>query len=630
MKHNEIGCVRPRLRHDVVFTDTGHGVQVRTASAGVVVKGAAAYVFATRLAPFLTGERTVDELCAAVADDRRASLTGFVRTMLDHGFARDMRSAQPAQDERFAAQIGFVEHYLDDAGDAFRRFQHARILLTGTGSVMTAVADVLVRNGAQNVLTMESTVDSQSFDAVCGTDLAHSAAAVAVPLVIHAGKAYFGPATRPGSRSCGMCLRLWLASGDAAPHLSEPQAAFIGNALATEVFRQLTGVPAQTDGHVVVHDLKTLASHRERALRHPSCGSCEDCGPSPAARALPEPMAGFRSPDRTDLRALLGDLDLVAGRVTGAVTGFEDTSVTQSPVKVGQARLRQGRLITGFDLHHVPVARQRATHAALLVHAGEVANIRGHVTKPANLKPADTVPPHEIITWSGRDAEDQPPWLPATSLVSGKQYFVPAAAVHPFSSYNHSGSYDRSSAGDGIGPTFEEATQRGLLTALAYDALGSGHTEPVDSRALQSDPELEFLARTLDVLGLDTELTDLTPSHAHRVVLARTRDARLASAGSALSLRAAVVSALRDLIGQVQLCREGLPADLGNPLVPHTSTPIYGSSAPQAGATADLAGRLACHDIDALVADTTPPDVAQLGLVTARVLLRPSSPLWRN
>jgi hypothetical protein len=627
MTQGAMGGVRPRLRHDVVFTDTGSGVLVHTGGEGVVVKGAAAYVFAARLAPFLTGERTVDDLCAALPAGRRDSVTAFVRTLLDHGFARDIWPApRTAVDEDFAAQLSFIEHYRDDAAESLLRFSTAKVLVTGTGPITAATSDSLIRNGLRDVTIAKSTIDIKTpFDAVCLTSGSQPtiSSPLVVPLMVHDSTVYLGPAVRSGSTSCPNCLRLWLKACPAGTSaFTEPQAAFVGNALAAELFRQLTGVPAQTTGQIVVIDLKTLESRQERALRHPSCPHCVDSGPMSfiPARTLPEPAAAFQRPDRTNLRALLKELAQSAGSVTGALTGFDDTSVTQSPLKVGRVRLRQGRLITGFDLHHMPVARQRATHAALLAYAGEVASIHDEVGEP----PATHVSPEAIVTWSGEDVNSGPPWLPAGSLLSGTRHFVPVSAIHPFSSFNRKGQFDRSSAGDGAAPTVDEAIRRGLLSALAYEALDSSAAELVHLRPSGTDRELEFLVRTADILGLDVELHDLTPGRVCRVVLARSHDPHLVTVAAALSTRAATVSALRDLVGQAQLLGEGSPIDLGNPLMSHPTTPMYSSCSPWTGdaVATRLHGELVARGLDALVVDTTPADVAQLGLVTVRVLLR--------
>ncbi|RLK59473.1 TOMM precursor leader peptide-binding protein [Actinokineospora cianjurensis] len=614
------GEARPRLRHDVVLADTGDGVLIRTPDGHLVVKGPAAYPFAARLAPHLTGAWTVAELCSSLPDDKSRLVAAFVETLLEHGFARDTRSPRSGpRNTSYATQIDLIEHYRDDAEEAFLAFQNATIQVAGAGAVDRATANSLMRNGARNVTVITTPVEPLPADAVCGSaiPLETAPAPLVLPVLTHAGKALLGPATRPGGESCWNCLLLTLEVSESDTPLRQPQADYVGNALGTELFRKLTGIPTPTDGGVVVIDLDTLECTHERVLRHPSCAFCTRAEPVPVvpARAVQEPAAQFRAPSRLMLRALVGELDRSTSPTTGLLTGFHDTSVTQSPLKVGQVRTRCGRTITAFDPHHLPVARQRAVHAALLVHASRF-------TSGGVAEPAAPVPPNELLLWSGQTSTRFSLWLPMTSLLSRTSHFVPAAAVHPVTVHNNSGSFVRTGAGDGIGPTTAEATLRGLLTAFAHHSLGGTHEE-IHLRQADLDPEIDFLLRTLAVLGVTATLTDLAPGMAHRVVRARSSDSGLTSIGAALSTRAATVSALRDLLGRIQLAREGVPFDAGNPLLSHPTCSIYAACALSADDDpAGLYENLIARGLDALAVVTTPSDVAQLGLVTVRVLLR--------
>lgn len=156
--HDAVWSVRPRLRHDVLFADTGSGVLLRHAEASFVVKGRSAYRFFAALAPFLTGEATVGELADVVPDQQHPMLLGLVRTLLDRDFARDRN---PASDDvleedirnHFRRQIDYVEHYVDGAGERFARFRDLRVLVAGEGEVAEWAALALLRNGAAAVHT---------------------------------------------------------------------------------------------------------------------------------------------------------------------------------------------------------------------------------------------------------------------------------------------------------------------------------------------------------------------------------------------------------------------------------------------------------------------------------------------
>jgi bacteriocin biosynthesis cyclodehydratase domain-containing protein len=149
-------AVRPRLRHDVVFAETGDGVLLRDSDNGFVVKGKSAYRLASLMFPFLNGEHSVDDLCAGLSPAHRGMVLDMVRTLLDRGLARDARPALPgtlveAVRQRFSPQLNFIDHYADDPERRFRAFRTARVLVAGVGETAAAAAVSLLRNGLERL-----------------------------------------------------------------------------------------------------------------------------------------------------------------------------------------------------------------------------------------------------------------------------------------------------------------------------------------------------------------------------------------------------------------------------------------------------------------------------------------------
>src|SRR5690348_8284381 len=149
-----LDAVRPRLRHDVVFADTGEGVFLHHADGGFVLRGRSAYRWVSSLFPYMTGEHTVGELCDGLSDERRVMVEDIIRTLLDRGLVRDRLPAGTGEDladavrERFAPQLNFIEHYADDAAAKYQHFRESRILVVGgTGPTAVAAATSLLRNG---------------------------------------------------------------------------------------------------------------------------------------------------------------------------------------------------------------------------------------------------------------------------------------------------------------------------------------------------------------------------------------------------------------------------------------------------------------------------------------------------
>ncbi|UED87399.1 TOMM precursor leader peptide-binding protein [Streptomyces profundus] len=297
--------IRPRLRRDVLFTQTPGGVLFHNADGGFHLMGRTAYRFASLIVPHLDGGRPLAEICAGLGEQQRAMVAELVNSLLERDFARDVRPATgpgPEGDvaERFAAQIAYVDHYRDDAGARFTRFRDTRVAVLGEGETAAWCALSLVRNGCAEI-AVESPAPRAEEEA---RELADAGCPVAVtPLAPGAGLAGYdvlvvtgadaaarthrllgqglaenqllipawtfgnrvvvGPRSGPASTSCLGCAllrlgdttdlaaatRIWseLAGGavaaPAAPGgpLAGPVAAMVGNLLGYEIFRTTTG-----------------------------------------------------------------------------------------------------------------------------------------------------------------------------------------------------------------------------------------------------------------------------------------------------------------------------------------------------------------------------------------------------
>jgi bacteriocin biosynthesis cyclodehydratase domain-containing protein len=156
--YEEIAATRPRIRRDVLYTQTPTGVHFHNARGGFSVVMPSAYRFASIIVPHLTGENTVEALCQGLGDKQREMVTRLVGTLYARGFARD--AVPPAADapvpeaavaERFAAQIDYVDHYTDDAAARFLRFRQSRVAVLGEDQLARWAALSLIRNGCATV-----------------------------------------------------------------------------------------------------------------------------------------------------------------------------------------------------------------------------------------------------------------------------------------------------------------------------------------------------------------------------------------------------------------------------------------------------------------------------------------------
>ncbi|MFI8160006.1 TOMM precursor leader peptide-binding protein [Streptomyces microflavus] len=156
---------RPRIRRDVLFTETPGGVLFHNADGGFHLTGRTAYRFASLVVPHLTGQHRLDELCAGFGPAQRAMAAELVKTLYARGFARDIPATGSGTDttgdgglpeeiaERFAAQIAYVDHYTDDAPARFARYRTTSVAILGDDETARWCALSLLRNGCARLGT---------------------------------------------------------------------------------------------------------------------------------------------------------------------------------------------------------------------------------------------------------------------------------------------------------------------------------------------------------------------------------------------------------------------------------------------------------------------------------------------
>ncbi|UWE13895.1 TOMM precursor leader peptide-binding protein [Actinacidiphila bryophytorum] len=161
--YDEIAGTRPRIRRDVLYTQTPTGVHFHNARGGFSVVMPSAYRFATLMVPHLTGDHTVAALCEGLGDKQREMVVRLVGTLYARGFARDAVPAdagaeplEPAVAERFAAQVDYIDHYTDGSLARFREFRQTRVAVLGDDAVARWAALSLIRNGCAAVAVPRS------------------------------------------------------------------------------------------------------------------------------------------------------------------------------------------------------------------------------------------------------------------------------------------------------------------------------------------------------------------------------------------------------------------------------------------------------------------------------------------
>lgn len=649
--------VRPLLRRDVLYADTGQGVFIRHADDAFVMRGSSIYRWLSVLAPHLDGTLRVADLRSSLPEAQQQMLTSLVAVLLERGFARDSTPEELGEavlDHPFARQIEFIRHYVDAPVRRFEQFRNATVLLVGTGLVTDATARTLNSNGLSTCSILEREPATPA--GLAGADLvvaigdsiglagvrqvARDAAEAGVPLlpaVTVGARSFVGPlletdagigvdtmlarlgAGLDSDESADFFRRLAGVEGAARARPVPQHAAMLGSLLGFDVFRLLTGcLEPETRGATIVQNLETLDTVKEPVLGHPSDPRTVALEEVPEAELL----AGLDVvPDQElEVESTVlheqadGYLDLLRHH-TGVFRQFVDLEIDQSPLKVGRVEVgglagRDGsaparRVITACHTRTPLQARFRALGQAALQYVDTWGpELSRSVTTDSD------VLPQALDLWSGTgavagrpsEAADSGglPGVRATSLVSGRPTRVPLAAAYPFSAANEAGPVLRSTVGAGAGATPVEAATEAFFSAVTYRAVLSAvrGAVPVDSIELRGGEPgtlLRFLGDTCRTLGLEPVLLDVSLPGCGGTVLAYAEHAgdTMVAMETGASTEQAAVAALVCLVGRVQT--DGPTTTHVGPLadLDPRGLPVSGTSHPPAGDPQSVASMIA-------------------------------------
>jgi bacteriocin biosynthesis cyclodehydratase domain-containing protein len=395
----ELWTMRPKLRHDVVFLEAPAGVYLRGADTTFVLKGRQAYRWLATLAPYLTGEHALGELCATLDASHRQTVGNLITSLTARGMVKDAGPAAELAEpvaRRFASAIEFIDHFTDDATGRFRRFREAGIVVAGAGAALTAAALGLLRNGSahidvrpvddvaahQQALVPEADalradnvptdltigpgsvadLDLAGVDALiyCAQDgdlravldlarRCHAAGTYFVPVVFVAGRAVLGPVTAPGTAPCWLCAHLRLTTNADGGAGSETWRQIVLGPLAA-------GLPAVPDvlagmvGNAAAFELFRTFTGALRAETASAVviqdldtleASHHHVLPHPACPICAETDAGIAAAPALDPvsdEAIYVRAEALVSVESGVFHSFLDDALEQSPLKNGRLR----------------------------------------------------------------------------------------------------------------------------------------------------------------------------------------------------------------------------------------------------------------------------------------------------
>jgi hypothetical protein len=121
----------------------------------VRLNGATVHLLLDRLAPFLDGTRTLDELLVNLSADQRAAVQKLVSGLVERDVIRRVQ-LEPARFERTHdrdAELAFIGYFNDDPETAYAAYRARSVLVLGAGTLVAPMLQALSRAGLNQVRT---------------------------------------------------------------------------------------------------------------------------------------------------------------------------------------------------------------------------------------------------------------------------------------------------------------------------------------------------------------------------------------------------------------------------------------------------------------------------------------------
>ncbi|MGH3925943.1 MAG: hypothetical protein ACRDTT_24300, partial [Pseudonocardiaceae bacterium] len=148
--------MRPKLRDDTLYVPISDGVYLKNNRGVLTIPGKQVYQWVDRLAPYLDGTHTLDELTNGLSADRQEMVAQLVELLAGKGFVKDVADDLPhtlseAETRAYAAEVAFIDYFCDSAAHRFQTFREARIAVVGSGLTLTALVAATLHVGVRDV-----------------------------------------------------------------------------------------------------------------------------------------------------------------------------------------------------------------------------------------------------------------------------------------------------------------------------------------------------------------------------------------------------------------------------------------------------------------------------------------------
>ena len=160
---------RPKCKADTYYLPMPDGVYLRGNNSRLVLKGKSLYPLLEHLIPNLNGTVTLEELTGDLDVERKRMITHLIEKLFAHQFLKDasldqLHTLHPSELETYAPDITFIESFQTSAAYRFECFRNKRLLIIGTGSGLTSLAQASLQCGLRKINALIAPEEENAVD----------------------------------------------------------------------------------------------------------------------------------------------------------------------------------------------------------------------------------------------------------------------------------------------------------------------------------------------------------------------------------------------------------------------------------------------------------------------------------
>lgn len=147
--------MKPKIKPNVVYLPIEEGVIFKGGNGLSVLKGKDIYLLIRKLAPFLDGEHTLEEITINSNELNSKVIVKVINILFDKGFIYDVSQDQTKLtnevSKRFSKEIAFIHSYISNPESLFEEFRNTRLLIIGRSRLIFPTIWGLINVGSKYI-----------------------------------------------------------------------------------------------------------------------------------------------------------------------------------------------------------------------------------------------------------------------------------------------------------------------------------------------------------------------------------------------------------------------------------------------------------------------------------------------